>query len=244
MDEVNSLHYDETPKAKFMRYIIWGAVAVFIITVTIIALVKGLGGSGPQGYAFLGITCFLFTLTTYFLQYKIIQQDLSDAARIPVYLQLAFSVFFGISLLITVYSDWNPSELDCYYEKPGTFVRKIHSPACWNPPNCFHQQTQCLMYIGVIGDRCATNTMYRNASNGWQTYTCAYTYKPPTPPPTTPPPSTLALESGKQTYDAFETAEKYDKKSDIKQKPNDLLSHLRSYYPQNKKRNITDKKEE
>ena len=100
-------------KAKFLRYIIWGAIGVFIIVVTILSLVKGFG-DGQQGHAFLGIACFLFTLTTFFLQFKITTGDLSDAARIPVYLQLAFVVFFGVSILITVYSNWHPEELNWY----------------------------------------------------------------------------------------------------------------------------------
>lgn len=123
MDEVNSLHYDETPKAKFLRYIVWGAIGIFTIVVTILSLVKGFG-TGQQGHAFLGIACCLFTLTTFFLQFKITTGDLSDAARIPVYLQLAFCVFFGVAILITVYSGWHPPELDWYVIK-SIYIRKI-----------------------------------------------------------------------------------------------------------------------
>ena len=72
-------------------------------------------GDGQDGHAFLGISCFLFTLTTFFLQFKITTGVIDPSARIPVYLQLAFCVFFGISILVTVYSDWHPSELDWYY---------------------------------------------------------------------------------------------------------------------------------
>ncbi len=91
----------------------WGLVAVFVITVTIVALVEGFG-SGQQGFAFLGIACFLFALTTSFLQFKIVKGDLPDAARFPVYLQLAFVVFFGVSILLTVYSNWYPEALDWF----------------------------------------------------------------------------------------------------------------------------------
>jgi len=188
MDEVTSLHYDETPKAKTLRYIIWGLVAVFVITVTIMALVDGFS-SGQQGFAFLGIACFLFSLTTFYMQFRIVKGDLPDSARFPVYLQLAFVVFFGVSILLTVYSNWHPEELNCYYDDPGTFVRSSGNPRCWKPPSCYRSSSQCMMYItaGGVGDHCALNTAVPNATSGATTYTCSYTYHPPTPRPTVNP---------------------------------------------------------
>eukprot|EP01084_Bolivina_argentea_P262309 443537_1 len=238
MDEVNSLHYDETPKAKFMRYIVWGAVGLFVISVTIIAMVEGFSDTGQQGYAFLGIALFCFTLTTFFMQFKIIQQDLSDSARIPVFMQLALCVFFGIAILITVYSSWHPPELDCYYDDSKTFVRQSGNPKCWTPPSCFHQQSSCVMSLPYgIGDQCATNRPIQNITDGSTHYTCEYTYHPPTPRPTppTPPPVPPSAPPGNNLhkYNAFEAAETYDtnNKKSIKQN-SELLNYLSDYYSQ------------
>jgi len=168
-------------------------------------LVEGFKENGQQGFAFLGIACFLFTLTTFFLQFKIIQGALSDAARIPVYLQLTFCVFFGISILITMNTNWHPEELNCYYDNPGTFVRKTGNPKCWNPPsngNCFGRTSQCMMYIsnGGVGDICAPNIGITNQTSGNTHYKCEYIYKPPTPRPTTTTTTT-------QSLNAFESVE-------------------------------------
>merc|ERR1719244_58908 len=209
MDEVTSLHYDETPKAKVLRYIVWGLVAIFVITVTIVSLVKGLG-SGQQGLAFLGISCFLFSLTTFYMQFRIVKGDFPDSARFPVYLQLAFVVFFGIAILLTVYSNWHPAELDCYYDDPGTFVRSSGNPQCWKPPSCYRSSSQCMMYItsssspgGRIGDTCAVLNTAAN-TNG-TTYTCSYTVTPPptvhpSPPPGPPGPPPTPPVDGRERF--------------------------------------------
>eukprot|EP01083_Nonionella_stella_P135343 411739_1 len=112
MDELNSLHYDETPKSRFIRYVVLGTIAIFIITVTIIALVEGFKTTGQTGHAFLGITVFFFTFLTFALHLKTIKGQLPDSARIPVYLQLCGCVFFGISILMTIFSEWHPPALD------------------------------------------------------------------------------------------------------------------------------------
>ena len=120
-------------KAKFLRYIVWGLVAVFVITVTIVALVEGFG-SGQQGFAFLGIACFLFSLTTFFMQFKIVKGDLPDAARFPVYLQLAFVVFFGIAILLTVYSNWHPAALDWFVNISNEYKYALKFPPWTSSP--------------------------------------------------------------------------------------------------------------
>mmetsp|Transcript_26873 Transcript_26873/g.23662 ORF Transcript_26873/g.23662 Transcript_26873/m.23662 type:complete len:243 (+) Transcript_26873:40-768(+) len=235
MDEVNSLHYDETPKAKFIRYIIWGMIGIFTITVTIISLVHGFGDAGQQGHAFLGIACFCFTLTTFFLQFKITTGDLSDAARIPVYLQLAITVFFGVSILITVYSNWHPPELDCYYDTPNTFVRSSDpgsgTSECWKPPSCFKSSSSCLMYLsaGGIGDQCATNKPVQNETAHTTTYTCSYVYHNPTPKPTPPPVTTTTPPPASANAIPPKSANNinaYEKS----QSDSELLGYLNEYY--------------
>uniref|UniRef100_A0A7S0TE53 Uncharacterized protein n=1 Tax=Elphidium margaritaceum TaxID=933848 RepID=A0A7S0TE53_9EUKA len=199
MDDVASLHYDESPKAQYLRYLIWFIVGVFVITVTIVALDKGFK-SGQHGHAFLGIALLLFALTTFYLQYKIVMGDLQDVARIPVYLQLVLTVFLGIAILIVVYSNWHSPEFDCYYDSPGTFVRSTGSPQCWRPPSCFHSSTNCLFYLPQTSgasstDICSSVSSKTNDTTKTTEYTCSYTLQAPTTTSSTSSTTAKPLES-------------------------------------------------
>ena len=237
-------------------------VGVFVIVTTILALVEGFQDTGRQGYAFLGIACCCFTITTFYLQFKITTGDLSDAARIPVYGQLAVCVFLGISILITIYSDWHPPELDwyllyiytlsmrfceyiyhlnihiiiySYYNDSKTFVRQT-SPNCWTPPSCFHSSSQCLLYIsaGGLGDVCGTVKSVTNNTGHYTNYTCNHIVNLPTPKPTPPPVQPSSPPPSSLAVDPPKSANKYEYNAlgDTAEEQEDLLGYLNSYYSQ------------
>jgi len=171
-------------------------VLLFIVVVCILSLINGFKSSQKFGSALLGIGMFIFALNTLsmFIRMNRDNGGLNDEAKIHICVQIILLIVFGVGILLVVYSQYHPPELDCYYDNANTYARQ-NDPICWTPPNgCF--PNGCMIYSPTERTTKCGITQY-NPGN----ITC-YTNIPtafPTHSPTQPTPVPFRINNNRQT---------------------------------------------